>query len=56
MNPDVSAFVDDVRATYEAAVASRAEVVHPLTKEDRGVTRFFCRDSSGRVISVGSHS
>jgi uncharacterized glyoxalase superfamily protein PhnB len=56
VNPDVSVFVDDVRETYEAAVASGAEVVHPLTEEEWGVTRFFYRDSSGRVINVGRHS
>jgi hypothetical protein len=30
--------------------------VHPLTEEEWGVTRFFYRDHSGRVINVGTHT
>ncbi|WP_100449019.1 VOC family protein [Glycomyces xiaoerkulensis] len=56
VNPDVSVFVDDVRAAHEAAVSAGAEIVHPLTSEPWGVTRFFYRDSSGRVVNVGSHT
>lgn len=55
VNPDVSVFVDDVRAAYNAAVSAGLEIVHPLTSEEWGVTRFFYRDSSGRVLNVGSH-
>ena len=55
VNPDVSVFVDDVGAAYDAALAEGVEVVHPLTTEIWGVTRFFYRDSSGRVVNVGSH-
>ncbi len=55
VNPDVSIFVDDVEAAHDAAVASGVEVVHPLSTEEWGVRRFFYRDSSGRVINVGSH-
>lgn len=56
VNPDVSGFVDDVHAAYDAAVKMGVEIVHPLSPEVWGVHRFFYRDSSGRVINVGSHS
>lgn len=56
VNPHVSVFVDDVHAAHDAAVAAGVEIVHPLTSEEWGVTRFFYRDSSGCVINVGSHS
>ena len=56
MNPDVSVFVDDVRAAHAAAVSAGAEIVHPLTEEEWGVTRFFYRDHSGRVVNVGTHA
>ncbi|MDN5757647.1 MAG: VOC family protein [Tomitella sp.] len=55
VNPDVSVFVDDVEAAYNAAVASGTEIVHPLTTEEWGVMRFFYRDRSGSVVNVGSH-
>lgn len=56
VNPDVSVFVDDVAAALEAATAAGMEIVHPLTVEDWGVTRFFYRDASGNVVNVGTHS
>lgn len=56
VNPDVSVFVDDVEAAYAAANAAGVEIVHPLSYEDWGVRRFFYRDSSGRVINVGTHA
>jgi len=56
VNPDVSVFVDDVRAAHAAAQAAGLQIVHPLQAEEWGVTRFFYRDSSGRVINVGSHT
>lgn len=56
VNPDVSVFVDDVAAAYERATAAGVEIIHPLTAEEWGVTRFFYRDASGNVINVGSHS
>ncbi|WP_153143238.1 VOC family protein [Nesterenkonia halophila] len=55
VNPDVSVFVDDVDAAHRAAVQAGAEIVHPLTDEEWGVRRFFYRDSSGRVVNVGTH-
>lgn len=55
VNPDVSVFVDDVDATYDAARASSVEIVYPLSEEEWGVRPFFYRDSAGRVVNVGSH-
>ena len=37
------------------AEAAGLEIVHPMTTEPWGVTRFFYRDSAGRVVNVGSH-
>ncbi|WP_374024830.1 VOC family protein [Mycobacterium sp. HNNTM2301] len=56
VNPDVSVFVDDVVAAHAAAVAAGLDIVHPLSSEEWGVRRFFYRDSSGRVINVGTHT
>lgn len=56
VNPDVSAFVDDVHAAHAAAVAAGLEIVHPLSEEEWGVTRFFYRDCAGRVVNVGTHT
>lgn len=56
VNPDVSVFVDDVRAAHDRAVRNGVEIVHPLTREEWGVTRFFYRDSSGCVVNVGTHT
>jgi uncharacterized glyoxalase superfamily protein PhnB len=55
VNPDVSAFVDDVEAAYAAAQEAGVEIVHSLRTEDWGVRRFFYRDASGHVINVGQH-
>ncbi|QIK74170.1 VOC family protein [Nocardioides piscis] len=56
LNPDVSVFVDDVHSAYANALSTGVEIVHPLTAEEWGVTRFFYRDSSGRVVNVGAHT
>ena len=56
VNPDVSVFVNDVEAAHSAAVAAGLAIVHPLSTEEWGVRRFFYRDSSGRVINVGTHT
>lgn len=53
--PAASVEVNDVDAAYSAAVASGADIVHPLTDEPWGVRRFFVRDPSGHVINVLSH-
>lgn len=57
--PDVSVFLDDlaaVEAALGAATAAGLEVVHPLQAEEWGVTRFLYRDSSGRIVNVGTHT
>lgn len=56
VNPVVSVFVDDVEAAFSSAIAAGVEIVHPLTSEPWGVTRFFYRDASGNVINVGMHT
>lgn len=56
VNPDVSIFVDDVQEAFGNATDARVEIVHPLTVEPWGVTRFFYRDSAGRVINIGTHA
>ena len=54
--PVMSVEVDDVDAAYAAAVATGAEIVHPLTDEPWGVRRFFARDPAGHVVNVLAHS
>lgn len=56
VNPDVSIFVDDVHDALARAQAAGMDIVHPLTAEPWGVTRFFYRASDGRVINVGTHT
>lgn len=56
VNPDVSVFVDDVHEALRRATEAGVEIVHPLTVEPWGVTRFFYRDAGGRVINVGAHA
>lgn len=56
LNPDISIFVEDIEAAYTAAMASGVQIVHPLSTEEWGVRRFFYRDSSGRVINIGTHA
>jgi uncharacterized glyoxalase superfamily protein PhnB len=55
-SPDVSVFVDDIEAAHAAAVRAGVEIVHPLTVEPWGVTRFFYRDAEGHVVNVGTHT
>ncbi|MEJ7635183.1 VOC family protein [Aeromicrobium sp.] len=56
VNPDVSVFVSDVHEALERVTAAGLEIIHPLTDEPWGVTRFFYRDSAGRVVNVGAHT
>lgn len=56
VNPDVSVFVDDVQQAWQLAQAAGVDIVHPLTEEPWGVTRFFYRATDGRVVNVGSHT
>ena len=54
--PIASIQVDDVEASYRAAIAAGAEIVHELTDESWGVRRFFLRDQSGNVVNILSHN
>ena len=54
--PAVSVFVDDVGQALKRVREAGLEIVHPLTVEPWGVTRFFYRDSDGNVINVGTHT
>ncbi|GAA4681000.1 glyoxalase superfamily protein [Nocardioides nanhaiensis] len=54
-DPVVSVRVDDVDAAYADAVARGYEIVHPLTTEEWGVTRFFVRAPDGNVLNVVQH-
>lgn len=56
VNPEVSIFVDNVHEAYRRARAAGVDLVHPLTDEPWGVTRFFYRDAAGRVVNVGMHT
>ncbi|MEU4014907.1 glyoxalase [Microbacterium sp. NPDC028030] len=56
VNPDVSVFVDDVHEALARAESAELEIVHPLTVEPWGVTRFFYRASDGRVVNIGTHT
>lgn len=55
-NPDVSIFVDDVHEALGKVKTTGLEIVHPLSDEPWGVTRFFYRATDGRVINVGTHT
>jgi catechol 2,3-dioxygenase-like lactoylglutathione lyase family enzyme len=54
--PVASIQVDNVDASYQAARAAGAEIVHELTDEPWGVRRFFVKDPDGHVINVLTHS
>jgi catechol 2,3-dioxygenase-like lactoylglutathione lyase family enzyme len=54
--PVASIEVDDVDASYRAARAAGAEIVHELTDEPWGVRRFFVKDPDGHVINVLAHN
>lgn len=51
----VTVKVDDVEAAYAAAQTAGHEIVHPLTDEPWGITRFFVRVPGGAVINVAQH-
>lgn len=52
VDPVVSVMVDDVEAAYRQAQERGYEIVHPLTTETWGVTRFFVRAPDGNVLNV----
>ncbi|MDT7623252.1 MAG: hypothetical protein QOF99_4153 [Pseudonocardiales bacterium] len=51
----ISVGVSDVHEAYELAVQRGYEIVHPLTTEAWGVTRFFVRTPQGAVVNVAGH-
>jgi uncharacterized protein YceH (UPF0502 family)/catechol 2,3-dioxygenase-like lactoylglutathione lyase family enzyme len=52
VDPVVTVMVDDVEAAYRQAQERGYEIVHPLTTEAWGVTRFFVRAPDGNVLNV----
>ena len=50
--PVLSVKVDDVEAALARAQERGYEIVHPLSTEERGVTRFFVRAPDGNVLNV----
>lgn len=51
-NPVVSVTVDDIQDAYATARERGFEIVHPLTTEEWGVTRFFVRAPDGNVLNI----
>jgi predicted enzyme related to lactoylglutathione lyase len=51
----VSVATDDIDGAYEEARRLGYEIVHPMTTEEWGVSRFFVRAPDGNVINVVSH-
>jgi catechol 2,3-dioxygenase-like lactoylglutathione lyase family enzyme len=54
-NPVLSVRVDDIDAAYIEAQERGYEIVHPLTTEEWGVTRFFVRAPDGNILNVVQH-
>ena len=54
-DPVISVKVDDVEAAYAQAQERGYEIVHPLTTEEWGVTRFFVRAPDGNVLNIAQH-
>ena len=56
-DPVISVKVDALEAAYAQAQAQERgyEIVHPLTTEEWGVTRFFVRAPDGYVLNVAQH-
>jgi len=52
VDPVVSVMVHDVELAYREAQERGYEIVHPLTTEAWGVTRFFVRAPDGNVLNV----
>jgi PhnB protein len=56
VSPDVTIEVDDATEVHRQMAAAGWNVVHPLTREEWGVQRFFIEDPSGNVVNVMSHA
>ncbi|KAF0847577.1 VOC family protein [Nocardia caishijiensis] len=54
-NPVVTVKVDDIEAALAEAQRRGFEIVHPLTTESWGITRFFVRAPDGNVINIAQH-
>ncbi|MBP2418917.1 VOC family protein [Microlunatus capsulatus] len=55
VNPVLSVRVDDIDAAHARARERGYEIVHPLTTEEWGVTRFFVRAPDGNLLDVVQH-
>ncbi len=51
-DPVVSVMVDDIEAAHRRAQDRGYQIVHPLTTEKWGVTRFFVRAPDGNVLNI----
>lgn len=51
----ISVATSDVQASYEEAQRLGYEIVHPLTTESWGVTRFLVRAPDGNILNVVNH-
>ena len=51
----ISVATPDVHSAYDEAQRLGYEIVHPLTTEAWGVTRFLVRAPDGNVINVVNH-
>lgn len=54
-NPVISVRVDDIDAAYTQAAERGYKIVHPLTTEEWGVTRFFVQAPHGNILNVVEH-
>ncbi len=55
VNPLVSLKVDDVHAACDDAISQGLDIVHPLSTESWGITRFFLRAPDGTVLNIAQH-
>jgi len=54
-NPVISVRVDDIDSAYASAQERGYEIVHPLTTEEWGVTRFFVQAPDGNILNIVQH-
>lgn len=52
----ISVQVDDVEEAYAEAQRRGYEIVHPLTREEWGIHRFFVRTPDGTVVNIAQHA
>lgn len=51
----ISVAVSDVDEAYAEATSRGYEIVHPLSREEWGIRRFFVRAPNGVVINILQH-